>query len=336
MDQVTASTSWIDQITNIMQQHKLITDGPINQEEEKAEVQEEDKEEEEEEKAEDKTEEEENASDQIEEEAHTEMVRILETLKSTGSPFSHSPTSQQITGFVPDALKQPLYNPQNFPQFTKVLHSFVAESEKNRDLHYIAAEYFTSEHKRLKYPSMLCTGLGSIGALIAGADFVPSPDWIMLGVGIMVGIGHILQSYIDANAYQTRAEAHQLAAEGFAELTTTMAFESTFPNNPQIVPDLEKKIRNINLKCKHNIPLVVKDMYRKRNLRLLETRLHRQLRHKRVEELSTIVLNWDIEQGSEHAKTFVNTVAGFSLAEAELTAQQKCENKTICCKRFVS
>ena len=140
--------------------------------------------------------------------------------------------------------------------------------EKAIWIHLHSARYFEKLHFRLFAPSITITALSGIASFLSSSDVIDKTTQtsFAIGVGIMSSISAMIQSIVSSMKYSAKADSHRLAADEYTQLLTRVKFEIEMPNERNFGETLEKKILDIQHKCKYFPPQHIVESYPKTDL----------------------------------------------------------------------
>lgn len=134
---------------------------------------------------------------------------------------------------------------------------------KLKYIHSHAATYFDKLNFYIFAPSITITAISSIGSFLSTASFIAEDTQNIFGisVGVLASGSAMLQSLASACKYNVKAESHRAAADEYDQLLTTLQFEMEMPNQKNFIDEFEKKILDVQNKCKYFPPQFIIDNY---------------------------------------------------------------------------
>ena len=134
---------------------------------------------------------------------------------------------------------------------------------KLKYIHSHAATYFDKLNFYIFAPSITITAISSIGSFLSTASFIAEDTQNIFGisVGVLASGSAMLQSLASACKYNVKAESHRAAADEYDQLLTTLQFEMEMPNQKNFIDEFEKKILDVQNKCKYFPPQFIIDRY---------------------------------------------------------------------------
>ena len=134
---------------------------------------------------------------------------------------------------------------------------------KLKYIHSHAATYFDKLNFYIFAPSITITAISSIGSFLSTASFIEEDTQNVFGisVGILASGSAMLQSLASTCKYNVKAESHRAAADEYDQLLTTLQFEMEMPNQKNFIDEFEKKILDVQNKCKYFPPQFIIDRY---------------------------------------------------------------------------
>lgn len=139
--------------------------------------------------------------------------------------------------------------------------------KKQKWIHLRASTYFNNLQKYVMYPSVIITAFSSIASFLSTSDVISDnlKTVFSISVGIFASGSTLLQSISSSCNYATKSELHRNAAEEYDKLITKVQFEIEMPNEKNFVDTMEKKILDIQTKCKYIPPQFIVIEYEKKN-----------------------------------------------------------------------
>lgn len=136
--------------------------------------------------------------------------------------------------------------------------------EKAIWIHIQSARYFDTLHFRLFAPSITITALSGIASFLSSSEIISKTTQtsFAIAVGVMSSLSTMIQSVVSTMKYSAKADAHRLAADEYTQLLTRVKFEIEMPNERNFGEILEKKILDIQHKCKYFPPQHIVDSYK--------------------------------------------------------------------------
>ena len=172
---------------------------------------------------------------------------------------SSSDTSDIENLFITNYVYPSWFTERNYTFYKKL-------SERLDKLCYVhsqSAKHFDKLNKKIKIPSIAITALSSMLSFLSSSQYVGSNaiPGFAISVGILTSIAALLQSISHAYNFNTKSEAHRIAADEYNELRTKVQFEMEMPNEKDFVNKLEKKMITIQNKCKYYPPQFIIEAY---------------------------------------------------------------------------
>lgn len=145
-----------------------------------------------------------------------------------------------------ETLKRTRYN----------LHSLKKTINKEKKLHNYATSYYRHKNFALVLPSIIITGLCSVGSFMASSDIVldDMKNTFTISVGVLTIIATTLQSLSNSLGYGIRSEMFRKSADLYDKILTTVEFEINKPNEEDFLNKIEEKILSIKDECKYLPP----------------------------------------------------------------------------------
>lgn len=142
--------------------------------------------------------------------------------------------------------------------------SMIERLEKYVWVHLKSARYFDSLNFRLFAPSITLTAVSGIAGFLATSTYISEDVQVgfNITVGVLSSISTMMQSIVSAMKYSAKADSHRLAADEYNSLLTRIKFEIEMPNEENFGETMEKKILEIQSKCKYFPPQHIIDSYK--------------------------------------------------------------------------
>lgn len=210
---------------------------------------------------------------------------MRDTMRGTCPPF-------------PPALREPVFDPCQYPHVLRLYAHFNDLCYDYRNLHGLAGAYYNTMNKRFIFPTVILSALSSITSFVASSEVVAAKDKVRfaLGVGIMTSLNAMVQSFSSAYQFDSKAMSHFAAADQYDQLLTEIDFEKSYPSTPNFLKDLEQKILDIKGNCPYLIPNYIKaDYYREKEKAsesdFIQNKIIRPMRHELREAIASGTLS---------------------------------------------
>jgi len=144
--------------------------------------------------------------------------------------------------------------------------------KKQRFTHNLAGKYYGSLYQKLTIPTIVITGLVSMGGFLASSEILSDEvkNGFTITVGILGSISTIIQSVLHSCEYATKKKMFEQAADDYDKLLTKLDFlylqsqtgtnESLNFNNE--LATFEEEILDIKNKCIYLPPLSIIEKWR--------------------------------------------------------------------------
>ena len=139
--------------------------------------------------------------------------------------------------------------------------------KKYRYTHNLAGKYYGSLYQRLTIPTIIITGLVSMGGFLASSEIISEnvKNGFTITVGILGSISTIIQSILHSCEYATKKKMFEQAADEYDKLITKLDFiHSCRFNGIQEQADvmtnmneMEEEILKIKSNCSYLPPLFI-------------------------------------------------------------------------------
>ena len=159
-----------------------------------------------------------------------------------------------------------------FHQENRSYESLKKRLKKQRFTHNLAGKYYGSLYQKLTIPTIVITGLVSMGGFLASSEILSDEvkNGFTITVGILGSISTIIQSVLHSCEYATKKKMFEQAADDYDKLLTKLNFlylqsqsgtaESLNFNNE--LATFEEEILNIKNKCIYLPPLSIIEKWR--------------------------------------------------------------------------
>ena len=151
--------------------------------------------------------------------------------------------------------------------------------KKQRFTHNLAGKYYGSLYQKLTIPTIVITGLVSMGGFLASSEILSDEvkNGFTITVGILGSISTIIQSILHSCEYATKKKMFEQAADDYDKLLTKLEFlylqsqsqpethsetNETLDFNNELTT-FEEEILNIKNKCIYLPPLSIIEKWRK-------------------------------------------------------------------------
>lgn len=127
---------------------------------------------------------------------------------------------------------------------------------KEKSLNNMASNYYRKKNFWLVIPSIVITGLCSIGSFIASSNIIndDTKTGFTIGVGVLTIVATTLQSLSNSLGYGARSEMFRKSADVYDKLLTRVEFEISQPNESDFLKKIEERILNVKDECKYLPP----------------------------------------------------------------------------------
>lgn len=144
--------------------------------------------------------------------------------------------------------------------------------KKQRFTHNLAGKYYGSLYQKLTIPTIIITGLVSMGGFLASSEILSDEvkNGFTITVGVLGSISTIIQSILHSCEYATKKKMFEQAADDYDKLLTKVDFlylqsqtGTTESLNFNIeLATFEEEILNIKNKCIYLPPLSIIEKWR--------------------------------------------------------------------------
>lgn len=139
--------------------------------------------------------------------------------------------------------------------------------KKQRFTHNLAGKYYGSLYQKLTIPTIVITGLVSMGGFLASSEILSDEvkNAFTITVGILGSISTIIQSVLHSCEYATKKKMFEQAADDYDKLLTKLNFlyfQSCSATNESLnfiseLSTFEEEILDIKNKCIYLPPLSI-------------------------------------------------------------------------------
>lgn len=147
------------------------------------------------------------------------------------------------------------------------------EIKKNRFTHNLAGKYYGNLYQKLTIPTIIITGLVSMGGFLASSELLPNDvkNGFTITVGVLGSISTIIQSVLHSCEYATKKKMFEQAADDYDTLLTKLNFLYSSRSNGTgenlningTLGEIEEEVLKIKSKCIYLPPLFVIERWNK-------------------------------------------------------------------------
>lgn len=147
------------------------------------------------------------------------------------------------------------------------------EIKKNRFTHNLAGKYYGNLYQKLTIPTIIITGLVSMGGFLASSELLPNDvkNGFTITVGVLGSISTIIQSVLHSCEYATKKKMFEQAADDYDTLLTKLNFLYSSRSNGTgenlnidgKLGEIEEEVLKIKTKCIYLPPLFVIERWNK-------------------------------------------------------------------------
>ena len=196
--------------------------------------------------------------------------------------------------------------------------------KKYRFTHNLAGKYYGSLYQRLTIPTIIITGVVSMGGFLASSEIISEnvKNGFTITVGVLGSISTIIQSILHSCEYATKKKMFEQAADEYDKLITKLDFiNSCRYNGIQEQEDymtnmneMEEEILKIKSNCNYLPPLFIiekcrnnkhKEEYedsKKSNERIKNTNINIEKHASNKNNVDDFLLTTDVKKSSRTEK----------------------------------